>query len=474
MVGAIAFAALGQAFLAAVPMLDSWQMLASWEDAPERLTWHFIHYGRFGQAAMFRLFHLLGYDTVAVAFSAQIISIALLVATSFLLMEAIVAGPKPAIAMAAACTLFVIQPNSAEIFTFPDVTLGVQLAFFLGAAGLLLSFRKTPPATAAAAFLIFTSLSLYQLSANYVAAAICLRFAYRAATGDELKSTVRAAIVFAVTMAIFLIAMKVTQGLADVPPTGRGVMIGLSDLPAFAENVAIAIQKAFLPYWINPATLYAAVAVAFFGAFALLAHGMRHAGVGRTCLAALAIAGAILCVAGVTAMAKQPWFVARVLSTTSVVLGGLALMGYCTTRSQWLRGILLVLVSVASLGYIATDNRIFFDMRRLYQWDVALTNRILARLETLPEFKEGLATIVYVGARPHSAPLPMAVNDMNTSALVASWSQAASFEQSTGYRLQRAPLAREVDLAAATCATSPRWPDQASVQIVDQVAIVCF
>jgi hypothetical protein len=470
---AITIAAIGQSFLIAVPSLDTWFRLASWNGTDQLFT-QLLSQDRFGQAVLFRFLDLFDYQSITVAFSALMLATLFLVANAFLLMEFIEPGRKPAFALIAASVLFCIQPNSAEIFTFADVTLAVQISYFLGFVALILSIRSDVLSTISAIILLLMSLSLYQLSANYVACAICLRFAYRAATGTELKSTFRATTVLITGMVIYLVAAKLVVAVSGIGSVGRAELVGLWDAAHVLTKIREALLLAFFPFWISKVTSSSALILTLVGLAILALSALRNSTFSRSILVLASLVGALASVAGVAVLSKEPWLVARVLSAASVFIGGSVLIGLLLAKSTSIRICLLLGTVVTSIGYMAADNRIFFDQRRLFNWDSALANRILARLEMLPEFEQGIQTITYVGARQHSAGPPTQAGDMNHSAAVPVYSQAPMFEQATGVRLNRLPTMAETDLAKTLCAASAKWPDQASVRIVNRVAVVCF
>jgi len=470
---AITIAAIGQSFLIAVPSLDTWFRLASWNGTDQLFT-QLLSQDRFGQAILFRFLDLFDYQSITVAFSALMLATLFLVANAFLLMEFIKPGRKPAFALIAAGALFCIQPNSAEIFTFADVTLAVQISYFLGFGAILLSIRRGIPSALGAIILLLVSFSLYQLSANYIACAICLRFAYQSAAGTELKSTVRATTLFITGMVIYLITAKLVVAVSGIGSVGRAELVGLGDAAHVLAKVREALLLAFFPFWISKVTSYSASILTVAGLAILAFTSLRNSTFSRSVLVLASLVGALASVAGVAVLSKEPWLVARVLSAASVFVGGSVLIGLLLAKPTSIRICLLLGTVVTGIGYMAADNRIFFDQRRLFNWDSALANRILTRLETLPEFKQGIETITYVGVRQHSAGPPTQAGDMNHSAAVPVYSQAPMFEQATGVRLYRLPTVAETDIAKTLCAASAKWPDQTSVRIVNRVAVVCF
>lgn len=134
---------------------------------------------------------------------------------------------------------------------------------------------------------------------------------------------------------------------------------------------------------------------------------------------------------------------------------------------------MLVLSGFIVLSFIGTNNHIFQDQVRVNLRDIAKANRIISRLEAMPDFTQIAGVIVVGGQWTYLSPLKTVQGDMNISALFAEWSKLPLLNEVSGYNLQSAPPA-VMEKAKGYCLTAPKWPSAQAVTRLDSFAVVCL
>jgi hypothetical protein len=134
---------------------------------------------------------------------------------------------------------------------------------------------------------------------------------------------------------------------------------------------------------------------------------------------------------------------------------------------------MLVLSGFIVLSFIGTNNHIFLDQLRVNLRDRTKANRIISRLEALPDFTPVSGVIVSGGQWGYYSPVRTVQGDMNISALYAEWSKLSLLNEVSGYNLQPAPPA-VVEKAKGYCLTAPKWPSPQAVVRLDSFAVVCL
>jgi hypothetical protein len=125
------------------------------------------------------------------------------------------------------------------------------------------------------------------------------------------------------------------------------------------------------------------------------------------------------------------------------------------------------------VSFVGISNRIIHDQALVNRWDMNQANRIVARLEELPDFR-ALRTIVIVGGFQNR---PLAISslwgDLNISAFGAEWAKLGLIEQTTGLNFSN-PTDSDREAAKNYCQNSDVWPAQTSSVIIEHMGIVCL
>ncbi len=110
---------------------------------------------------------------------------------------------------------------------------------------------------------------------------------------------------------------------------------------------------------------------------------------------------------------------------------------------------------------------------RLNERDEAQANRIVTRLEMLPNFKSLRGIAIDGGLSGYPVPVTTDIHDMNVSAFSKSWSKLPLLIEASGYDFQPAPPSIQA-AAAAYCSEVPKWPASQSVSTIESYGVVCL
>lgn len=182
------------------------------------------------------------------------------------------------------------------------------------------------------------------------------------------------------------------------------------------------------------------------------------------------VAGLPLCV-GVILVLGDWWPAPRVLAQTGMFWGESLALAYSLAQPL-VRRIMLASVVVIILSFIGISNHVFRDRLRVNMRDLATANRMVGRIEALPDFAQVQYVVLYGGSYRYCSPITTAQRDMNISALFAPWSKLPVINEVSGYAFQPVPGGIFVK-ANAFCETAPKWPAPGSVVKLDTVAVVC-
>ena len=188
----------------------------------------------------------------------------------------------------------------------------------------------------------------------------------------------------------------------------------------------------------------------------------------------LALVGvSVVWTAGLLLVLREFWPAPRVLSHIGILWGGLLAVWYlCSGR--WARKGLAVLSGAIVLSFIGSGNHILDDQLRLNHRDALRANRIVARLEALPEFSRLQTVAVHGGGWAYPLGYRTVDHDMNISAFAPSWSKVSILRELSGYNVNAPADEATRAAAAAYCREARPWPAPESVVQRDRLAIVCL
>ncbi len=451
--------------------------------------------GRFGQAALLHALSAIGLQPhyARIFFAALAMAVTAACATLVVRLWRVESRP---VAIAAAAMISV-HPFTTEIFTF-RTALGIYAVAFALLLPLLVPRLWTLRAFLLATIYFALLTSIYQVVLQYLLAALILaaaielvRWSGRAAPPLDRGATARAGLrerflrdertaLFGVVVggsAVYLTANTLLLRAFDISMVARGRILAAAEIGDRARTVWNALRYRFVEP--NPmggrvsqtlllVLLVAAVAGLILPLRATLPRRRLTLLVGVATL----LAAGLLWTIGLTAVVEFFWPVPRAMAHVAIVWGGvLVLAGLCWPRParRWLLGLACLIL----LAFVGTDNRILNDQFRLNLRDLAMANRILARVESAPGFLP-TTPVAIIGVKAEY-PLGFATSDMdmNYSAFGATWANLAILREVSGYNLQTAD-AGAMAAAGDYCRTTAPWPADGSVSMRNGVAIVCL
>ena len=348
-----------------------------------------------------------------------------------------------------------LHPYQAEIFTFRVAVFTLAVALGLAFYGISTCFHSRR-AQIAAILMVAAAVLTYQVVLNYLAMALLFSLVFHVArqcgigepvTADQMRigrvlrsqlltlaSAVACAalVTFAVPL-LFGVALGQRTALLNVSGAGTRAVLALKQL-----YVMFALGEPVLPIatkWLLVLTPLAALAVT---AFRSPAGAKKALSSQRSLPFVLAIAGGLPATLGVVLFLREWWPVPRVCAQVSIFWAGMFALVFLAVPPLS-RRLMLVLAGFIVLSFVGTNNHIFQDQIRVNLRDIAKANRIISRLEAMPDFTQ-IAGVVLVGGQwGHLSPLKTVQGDMNVSALFAEWSKLPLLNEVSGYDLQSAP-----------------------------------
>jgi hypothetical protein len=379
-------------------------------------------------------------------------------------------------------SLMALHPYQSELFTFKSGALYLAVALVCSFVPILVSTRSRRHWMVGLVVLI-GSLSIYQVVLNYLAMALVFSVAFHFSrpTGSNPKfwPGLRSQLKLILTAVIlYFIAASAASRISGVPLGARASFIGLNEIGSRIKQ-AYQLYKVlfFLPEPILPvatkALLILTVAFALGVCFVKALQGRAYSSFRRMTLAwaPILVAGLPLC-AGVILVFREWWPVPRVLSQTGMFWGGSLALAYSLSQPL-VRRIMLTSVVVVIVSFIGISNHIFRDQVRVNMRDLATANRMVGRIEALPDFAQIQYVVLSGGVYTFRSPLTTVQGDMNISALFAPWSKVPVINEISGYAFQ--PASADMGAKAdAFCATAPKWPAAGSVVKAGTAAVVCM
>lgn len=375
-----------------------------------------------------------------------------------------------------------LHPYQAEIFTFRTAVL-----FF--AVALAVTFVAIESCTRSKARWLLSlcaltcALSIYQNVLNYVFLAMLFAVVFRlAGCGARerdwwLNLRSRATLVLA-SVVLYMLSASVVTRISTVPFSQRTAFLRLDEIGSrlvllYHLGVKVFLQdEPILP--IACKVLLLSVFAVGFAAYAADSLMKRKNGpLARTTLA-LTLAGLVgvpLCV-GLQLILHAWWPVPRVLSQTSIFWAGMIGLIYASVNMA-VRRVLLVGLVVIFISFIGINNQIFNDQLRVNMRDLATANRILMRIEALPESDQITAIVFNGGVWSFPSPIRTVEGDMNISGFYASWANLELMNELTGDDFKHGSP-EMVAKADSYCKSAAKWPALKSVTKIDTAAVVCF
>jgi hypothetical protein len=390
--------------------------------------------------------------------------------------------------------IFVLHPYQVEYFTFRESLLLISVPVILTA--LSLSIRGTSAwKLLLSAAVLLTAITMWQTALVLFSTASLFAASCRFVASEEFD--IRARILFAVresrlarnalvgvsALLSYLILFHLISGMLDVQPIERTRLLGATEIPSrmwqmliLSANVLYRSEPVF-PH--GPKLLI----LGLFTASVLTALLRTAKWESRKAwfpilAAALLLPAALLGCSTAAAAAPHTWWpVPRVLIPVAWFWAFLAACGLIWLERYGGKTALRigqVVAAIAIVSMIGMNNQVLSDQIRLNLRDQAQANRIIGRLEAMPEFESVSRLLIVGGSWGYPSPIATVQGDLNTSALYAEWSKLPLIAEVSGYRLQPVMQPEEDSRLRSLCVTGQAWPSKGSIHIVGEAAVVCL
>jgi SAM-dependent methyltransferase len=382
-----------------------------------------------------------------------------------------------------------LHPYQAEVFTFRVAAFTLAAALGLAFYGISTCF-DSGRTQVSAVLLVTAALLTYQVVLNYLAMALFFSLVFgvahmyglgEPATSDSMQSgrVLRSQLLTLVlAAACAMLATWAIPILFRVPQVQRTALLTISEFGTRAPlvfsrlHIMFSVDEAVLPIatkWLLALTPLTALGLA---AFRSPTGALKELCSRRSLPFVLAIAGGVPASLGVVIVLQEWWPVSRVCAHVSIFWAGMFALVFMSIPPQP-RRLMLILSGFIVLSFIGTNEHIFEDQLRVNLRDMAKANRIISRLEALPDFTPFTGVVLVGGQWGYYSPINTTQGDMNISALFAEWSKRPLLNEVSGYNLQPVPPAL-VEKANTHCLTAPKWPAAGSVVKIDTGAVVCM
>jgi hypothetical protein len=382
----------------------------------------------------------------------------------------------------------VMHPYQVELFTFKIASL-FGAPIFISILGLYLcSINRVM--YAASALMVAVSLSVNQLVLNYltmiflfaVLSELIMQYKRDAIINwnifDKSNHLTKRFSLIIIGVILYVLMSGIIIMVNNSPLAGRTTLLHFDSLAMRLSQLALLgktiffKQEPLLPLYYK--YLFNLIFATFFFLSArnalLLKDNKRFLSL---CVVLLLTAISLLNIVGLNLALQEWWPVPRVLSVISVFWGGIIAFTYMQARSSAQRILVLTPSIILLVGAIAINNTVLAEQLKINMRDMHRANRIIARMETHPEFSR-VKKIAIIGSMwGYPSSIRTAAGDMNISAFGASWSKVPLLNEVSGYGFLQ-PDGEEYKYAEEYCSDSPKWPNADSLTVHDDLAILCF
>ena len=376
-------------------------------------------------------------------------------------------------------SIIVLHPYQAEMFTFRTATMVAAIPMMLTAAAILLCLPRSWKHWFTSVLLLTFAVCIYQVVLSYLALLIVFTVAFRITESEEalresLPALGRLIGAIAVSVGLYMASAIFVSRVSGIPLGSRTSPIGIAGLGKRAMDLAAGIRWLLVG---NEPVLPLTVKLLLIGIFAAglaacIVQTRRQGSKRRlTGIVLAAAVGAPLCL-GIGLLLRDFPVAPRVISQTAVYVAGLMVMVYSFAGAR-MRRVLVAGVGVVLFSFIGLNEQILTDQIRVNRRDMAEANRILMRMEMLPDFNRFTNVVVSGGSRLYPGRISTVQNDINVSALYRDWSKVALINEATGYSFGD-PSAADKVRADSLCKERPKWPAPESVTSIGTTAVVCL
>ncbi|MBB4219335.1 MULTISPECIES: glucosyltransferase domain-containing protein [Variovorax] len=450
----------------------------------------FFSQGRYLMALIFWVLESLGVNSSDLYFPLGIL--VLILQSTFVVSIFRFVGVERLPAAGLVGALVVAHPYLTEIITFRLVLASycVALIFSILALEALIRWPSTWKGWAVALVATLGMVFTYQVFLNYFAVAIVFALLLSLISNQDDGHTVSISR-SASRRAVDLIIVGVVAGIIFLATTGlaryygvngdvdRAKIIALTDVP---ERVGQVYSSLANIYWLNEPVysgwlkiLVAAIVV--YSILTILWKVFLTRKNGKSWLFSISILILLAPVSiGLIVAFKSWWPVPRVVAHVSVLCGLILLTAdFCFQNPgrKGLRTLSGVARCIILVGFVFLSNQILVDQQRLNDWDRLMANRIVSRLEMIPNFGEVKYVSISGGSWAFPEKLRTIQGDLNVSSFFPEHSKVSLLSEISGYKFEHAD-ARGAAKGAEYCRDRRPWPHAESLAVFGDLAIVCL
>ena len=450
--------------------------------------------GRWGAGFLFEIFNYFGIQGIFSPTLLMFISTA-----GFVLIGIIICRIwqiNKNITLSSLVVLFItIFPYQSEIFTFKVTLTFFVFSLLLGFISIYFSGFKLKTRLLTSTMFVL-AISMYQLVINYVFVTIVLSFiievlrsyksnvykyenklwtnAYRRINlGSQLFT-----IVFGTFL--YLLVNKLILSFLQIPMSTRGDFITLHDI----QNRIFQLKTTFITVFFKAEPIFPLVPkfLLLVLLFLVLAGIIRmytssekkNGDFFKIVLGVLGLlAVAMLGVFGVSVPLAVWWPMPRIIASFGVFWAGILVLG-CILFGDSIKKVFFATSVLLVLSFIGINNHVYIDQLRINMKDIQKANRILVRLEMLPDFTK-IKTVAVVGTKwGYGTQIETVQGDMNISAFGADWSKLNIINEVGGYDFLAASN-EEIKVAEDFCKDqSILQNSEIPVRITGTLGMVCL
>lgn len=449
--------------------------------------------GRYLSGALVWIINSLGANLSDMYFPLGILSIFLQAAFVVSILRFVGMMNSPAAGVVGA--IMVAHPYLTEILSFRMALAPLSVALIFSIIGLEM-VTKSPSAwdTRLLSLLaIISMLFTYQVFLNYFAVVIIFAFILgKIFSGKNSHSpsvyngcrerAITMTIICIISTILFVIVTRLSETLGLTTGEGRTNFISFDEIPKRIDQILTSCTKIYwssepiFTGWLKTLValmLVISIVIILKKLFTEKEKSCSASNILFTFIAFIILAPTSL---GVIVPFGNWWPVPRVIAHVSIIIGLTFLLAdACMEKSgsYFLSSTISVSRIVVLIGFIFMSNQIFADQRRINQWDKMMANRILSRLEILPNFNDVKFVHISGGTYAFPAELRTIQGDMNISAFAPSYSKVPLLTEGSGYRFEKAIGSKSVD-GDTYCAERKPWPHVESIAIDNDLAIICL
>lgn len=385
---------------------------------------------------------------------------------------------------------FVTYPYQTEIYTFKIANAGFAFPMFFAFLSIYLS-KYNIKSVILNSFLFAFAVSMYQIVLSYALVTILFLIIINFLNDNsskvwvKLKNSLQNKLfisrsgVFFVGFTIYLILNKVILKLFNTGIVERGEFIRPDAIMVRFADAKSTIVKVFfnneviMPTFLKGILLLILV-LSIFSVIKYFCRDKSNKNIILNIVIFLFMISFFLVSFLIPLLPLKDWYpVPRVISTISLIWGGLFVIVYYKGTFFKKNYLLVICGLILIFGFIGINNHILIDQLRINRFDENKANRIISRIEENSKFINVKKIAIIGGSWRYPVEVETIQGDMNISAFGAEWAKVPLINEISGYSFLE-PTKEQAVHAKELCNTTSKWPSEESVFIIDDLAVACL